>query len=540
MPALMLTSSHPFLPVSVFLLLTLGGVLGVQAVGQFADISLVAPSLPIAAMLAARLTFGTFYKPTKANMAALALTLLAFFVHGYASRFLWDMSSDGLGYQQPGAEAILHGYNPLHSNADMIWLNRYPTAAWELEAALAWLFDSIEATRSLQFFWMLAALPLLFAGLSSFFKRPLTKTEALLAALMVCSPTVLNQWLTHYVDAMLYLSGVCFLGALGLYDDSRRQKLLALLLMGICVCFMINVKLSGLYHAFVWCACAVLYIWMRTRKIPFKFGFALMSCGLFSLLVIGFHPYITSFKLYGALMPVDSSIFSGFQRPANLTDMPSPARFLYSMFSETGGAPRVDARLKCPLVIHAHEWRNAGAADSRTGGLGIWFALATISALVAGLLAFRGSNKTLLGLAGLLLISSMLFPENWWARYVPFAYMSPLLVLLALPATAAKPAKLICYATMAVLFVNSSAAAVGGYAFFKQNLEEFFQLAAFLKGVPDGTVYLVPPGDDYLIYNHAHMPLQRRLAELGVQTSIRVGDACPHMVKDLSEFKLCY
>lgn len=393
----------------------------------------------------------------------------------------------------------------------------------------------------LQCVWLVIALPLWSSGLRSYLQRPLTKREYLLAGLAVASPVVWTQLLTHYVDAMIYLSGLSFVGVLLTYGGDRRQRTLCLLLMGSCVLFMVNAKLSGLYHAVVLCGAALLFVTMRTRAVPYGMAASLLFAGLLATLVLGFHPYVTNLMTYGSLLHMDGNTFSGYQRPANLSALLAPERFFASIFSATGGMPRLAAQPKLPWQILPQEWNMAGAPDSLTGGFGVWFALAMLGTFLLLALARKTApDLPLLALAAILFASSMLFPEGWWARYVPFAYLAVLLVLLALPRHLPAPLPAIATLVVAILLANSTLAMISSYRLYHRKMGELTQLAARLRAQPAGSVYLVPPGDDYLVYNHAHMPLQRRLAALGVPTTVRVNAPCPHLVATVSEFTICY
>jgi hypothetical protein len=530
--------NFPTLAVAVFLVIAFAGTLLLQSTGYYAGVSLIKVSLPIAAVLSLWTNYGYFFTLSRTHITALLIIAALLGLLGLASIPMYDLTSDGMGYQQPSAEAMLNGWNPLEK-ADLLWQNIYPTGVWELEAALAALYGSIEAAKMLQIWWLFIAYPVLLAGVKHYKGGTLTIPQHALVALSIFCPVVLTQLLTHYVDAMLYLAGVTFLGALLLYGESARQNRLSLLLMSACVLFIINAKLSGIYHAFVLCLCAVAFIGMSKKQLPVRESLWLLGAGLVATLFLGFHPYITNLLTYGSLLHMDSGAFTGSQRPANLTDMSSVQRFFASLFSTTGGAPRALAALKYPGQIFPFEWRHAGVPDSRTGGFGVVFSLGFVSAcllFMVSLFRQRAVDKKLLIISAILFASSLVFPESWWARYVPFAYMSVFLVLLALP----KANPLALYAVIAVFSANSLIAATASYNYHQNTQADFMKLAEQLRAKPANTVYLVPPGADYMTYNHAHMPLQRRLKALGVETTVKVDAPCPNLAATLSEFAICY
>lgn len=540
-----LRENRPYLAVASILSLSFSLTLLIQAVGQYVNVSLLAVSLPTSIATSVFLTYRYFFIFDKKHLTAACIVAATLGISGLLSARLYDLTSDGMGYQQPEAEAILAGWNPLHHDAKLLWANIYPSGAGELEASLSQLYGSIEATKVLPLWWLLIASILLLSGLGHCRGRKLTKQEGLLALLILFSPIVITQLLTHYVDAMVYLSGIAFLGSMLLYGGNRQRNLLSLLLMAGNVLFIVNAKLSGLFHAAVLCFCALLYIGLNERRLPLRETLFLFCAGICATIFLGFHPYVTNIMTYGSLLHMDGAKFSSYQRPSNLGDLSPPLRFLYSFFSPTGGAPRAETFLKFPWIIGPREWAEAGSPDSRTGGFGVWFALASLLTfgylVLARLLGKTDIDKPLLSVAAVLLISSMVFPEGWWARYVPFAYAGVLLMLLAIAPSTDSPLKRYGMPTiLLVLSVNCLIALYGTVQYVQRAQDGFYAMAAELRTKPTGSVYLVPPAEDYDVYNASHLSLQRRLKHLGVETTIKVNGPCPQMARALSEFKICY
>jgi hypothetical protein len=141
-------------------------------------------------------------------------------------------------------------------------------------------------------------------------------------------------------------------------------------------------------------------------------------------------------------------------------------------------------------------------------------------------------------IATVCLLFSAAFPQSWWARYVPFAYAVPFLLLLALPTTQTAQKTLCC--TLVLWSAASAISAAEAYALYRDNETHFAEVIATLQKAPPGSVYLVPPVANYAKYNQANMPLQRRLAVAGIATAIKIGAPCPHKVEEYSEFRICY
>ncbi len=533
-------AASPWLAFAFLLALLIGGCMAVQLLGYWLGIALARYALWISLPPALWLTYGHFFPLTRRSAligAGMALLLVGL---GYLSAGWWDMSWDGMAYQQPAVDALLNGWNPLNERALMLWQNIYPSGAWGVEASVAALSNSIEAAKMLNIWWLVIALPVLLRGLAVH-KGALTRKDQLLACLMALSPVFLSQMLTHYVDGMIYQAGLAFLGALLMLAGSLRERQAAYALMAVSILFIVNAKLSGIYHAVMLCAMAVVFLWLRTRRFPCRATAILFVTGLAAVLLFGFRPYVTNLMEYGSLLHTDAQSFSGSQRPANLADMPAPQKFLYSLFSATGGEGANDpAQLKWPWQVGEKEWALTGVPDIRTGGFGPLFALGLVLALMSAAYALarrEPPDRLLLWLAFGCFASSALFPEGWWARYVPFAYAAPLLLLLALPPAAAT--RLTALAVLAFL-LNSAAAGYFSYAFFHRLNARFAAMADTLRAQQPASVYLVPPGSDYEIYSHSYITLQRRLHLLGIDTTVKVDAECTHKAADWAGFEICY
>lgn len=535
-------TNSSFLPPALFLLFTMTGTLLIQSAGYFLDTQLLLPSMGISALLSLYIVYWHIFKPTHANGLILSGILCALGILSILSTYLLDMTADGLGYQQPAAYWLMKGWNPL-TKTDMLWQNIYPTATWQLGAVLGLLFGSIEAAKMYTVLWLFICIPIFTAGLQNHFGTRLHSRHRLCIVLIILSPVVLAQFLTHYVDAALYLAGITFVGGIFFLRDTSRYNSLAFGIMFCCTLFIVNAKLSGIYHAAVLCFCALAYLLIQYRKLPVKEAFVLLGGGLIAVGFCGYHPYITNLMHYGSLLPMYSGgSFSSGQKPVNIAEMNIVTGFFYSMFSATGGAPKEAALLKFPWSISAREWFFAGIPDNRSGGFGVWFGLGiicTVLYLATNIRSARQWDKSLTALAVIFVLSSIAFPQNWWLRYVPFAYAAPLLMLLAIPLPHHKAHRLLLLSIGIVFTANSTVSLISTIEFQDRTQKEFITLADKLATYPKGSVYLVPPGDDYLIYNHAHVTLTRRLEQLGVPVTVKVNAPCPNEVSSLSEFKIC-
>lgn len=537
------TRYSPVLAFSCLLVLLIAGSLVVQAIGHVLGVNASRAAFFIVLPFAVWLVYVRCF-PWDAKYIAVAFLLALLLADlGIACRHWYDFTADGMGYQQPTAQALLQGWNPLGPEPELLWQQIYPWGAAGAEASLAGLYGSIESARILQIWWLVAALPIFLCGIACN-AASLSRIQLILAVLCVLSATVTAQLLTHYVDSLIYLSGMTFLGALLMYVHAVYGRMMPAILMTACVVFVVNAKLSGIYHAFMLCVVAVTFAWIKTRQFSWKLAFLLLLSGLAAVLFVGYRSYVTNFMHYGlAMFPDDTDAFSGTQRPSSFDTIPAFARFFYSLFSITGGFPHEPAQLKWPWELHKLEWEFAGIPDARAGGFGPLFALCFLLSLgifVYAVIRKIPIDKGLAALGGICLLFSALFPQGWWARYVPFAYCAPFFLLLSIPSFGGKIMRNGMYALIVLFAVNITLIFSSAFVLSRSDQIHFLEVAAKLRGQPAGSVYLVPPTTSYRKYNHAYMPLLRRLKEHGVEATLKVDAPCTRFAEIYAEYKLCY
>lgn len=533
---------EPYLAFSVLLCLLISSGIVLQTFASWADVSVVRYSLFVTFPVCAWVTYGMLFPLTKKHALVGGLLALSLALIWMASASLRDFTADGIGYQQPAADALLNGWNPLSGKGLLIWQNVYPSGAWVAQAMVASLYGTIEAARMLQVWWLFIAVPVWLAGIEAH-KGALSRRDMALCALTFFCPLVVTQWLTHYVDMPLYLAGITFLGALMLRDASKRTAQAAALLMASSLLFVINVKLAGIFHGACLCSSAIVFVWIKRRAFPARFMGFLMISGLLATLLVGYRPYVTNVMQYGSLLHTDQQSFSAAQRPENLLRLMSPERFVFSMFAVTEDEPRANLRAKWPWEIRSYEWSKSGVPDTRGSGFGVWFAFGCLATLLLFAVSWRRNARpdaSLLSLAVMLLIFSLLFPEGWWARYVPFAYTTPILLLLSLTnVDTERYRRSLWWLVLGIFTVNGGIAVLANLQY--QNTVEirYHRMMERLKARPQGSVYLVPPGQEYRAYNSGYVALQRRLHEEGIETTVRVDAPCDQMVEQWTEFKIC-
>ncbi|WP_339717499.1 hypothetical protein [uncultured Sneathiella sp.] len=371
------------------------------------------------------------------------------FVWSLATRSLFDPGYDGYSYHLSAIWDIGSGWNPFLSPHNNIWVDSYPNGYWTLQSYVVALTGILMSGQALSS-GLTAAVALLAYG---FFLGVLTKQERqfphiqalLFAGITVANPVVFGQLMTHYVDGPLYLFGTALV--LFLVMDATSPNRLARWSAICCIILMVNTKTAALYYTPLIVFGGFVFDIVRQNadetifrrvfywigKKGFLFGFAF----ILGVIFVGYKPYVTNVVDHGELLyPSVDRIMDG-NSPSNVIPLPVPLKFVYGIFSRTEDSSYpIDApvELKIPGAFSLSEFKLL-QFDTRRGGFGPFFSLA----LVASILAYLGSrqaarNKSLYSwrregdamaaFAAILFVSSMFFPESWWARYIPFIWLS--------------------------------------------------------------------------------------------------------------------
>src|SRR5690606_34676925 len=216
----------------------------------------------------------------------------------------------------------------------------------------------------------------------------------LLAAIVAGNPVVLVQIHTHYVDAALYVIGAAIVFFL-LTDAFEGNRLARYGVMAALV-LLLNTKTSALYFeplivfgGFLMeitlnraARPGLIAEWIREK------GIAYVLVAIFSIVVIGYKPFVTNILDHGALLYPDSARIMETNTPRNVEDpMPVLVKFFYGVFAKTEdnhyGIP-IDApiTLKIPGTVSKSEMI-APYFDIRRGSFGPFFSVALIACLLA-------------------------------------------------------------------------------------------------------------------------------------------------------------
>ncbi len=368
-------------------------------------------------------------------LAFAASVLLA----GLVEAAFFDLSWDGQDYHQQAIANLAGGWNPLtapREPADFyrnVWLNHYPKASWTAAASLLLATGSMEAAKACNL--LLAAAAFLTAlGALLQEERLRARHAAALAALIALNPVVTCQLFTHYVDGMaasaLTAMGASFLAAL------RRPRLAPLVSLGAATALALNLKFTCTVYAGIAAVCFGLFCLLRRQRR----ALAALALGVaLGVLVLGYHPYVTSLVRYGNPLYPTAAAGSRFgtrfvlqsQAPASFLERSRAAKFALSLLARSANDFTVsEVALKFPLQVAPAELRAFKDPDVRFGGFGPLFGAAFLLSCGVWIAAARGQPGAAL-LALLALATALANPEPWWSRYSPQLWLPPLLAVFA-------------------------------------------------------------------------------------------------------------
>jgi hypothetical protein len=387
--------------------------------------------------------------------------VVALLLFGLLSCYVLDSSWDGLKYHQTAVLELMSGWNPLESPLpDQIFLNSYPKASWLVGASLAGLFDSVEAMKAQNMAFMLAAACLSFSTIRYLMPELRAWVVMLIAAAVALNPVAIYQCFTGYLDGLLGSQITCLvaLGTLSTYKH-RLASLSAFLLL---IPYTLNLKFTAIPDvAILWMALSIILLWRRRAgdigsvAIP-----ALVVC-VIGVLVFGANPYLRNMVDHGHIFyPIMGSsgvdIMHG-NMPLGMVGKSYGFKLAAGLFAAPIAWIHGDIDFFFPLFPRLDYFRAFGFADMRVGGFGPLFGAAVLVSTVGAALLRKLSAQqvVLIFLAVTMVISCLINPESWWARYVPQLWLAIACLSLALVCSDSSISRWLGIGVAAIMIVNS-------------------------------------------------------------------------------------
>lgn len=432
----------------LFIILTCGKIMGLMGV------ALAQWTLPLGIVLTilSSIVLGRkwggfcFRQSARLYLSVLLIVALSLLIGGY----VYDYAYDGQSYHQPIIRSLMKGWNPVyesHCPYTAEWgcssfVDHYPKAMETLCAIFAKFVGNIECGKAVNILLVVSS----FCFVYSFLKIYLTDkyggfVKFWLAVLLSLSPVTLSQVFTYYVDFTLYaylLIGFSsiYLYAIGIKVSQKcsfNGKEISLVIVMV-VSLAVATKLTVAFWVSVFYLVAFLFLIQRKemKKVLNLFRSAIVG-GLFGLLILGYHPYVTHLQQgYHMLHPFmgEKAVDVEVVQAEALADCGRAEAVVKSLFSRPDEGS-VEAKHK--FVPDAQSIIASGKADVRMGGCGVFFIELLLLTPILLLLTWRSSPASTfrcLVIIVLLVLSLFVLPNGWWVRFTPFTYLIPVCAVL--------------------------------------------------------------------------------------------------------------
>lgn len=424
---------------------------------------------PVGLILGALIAEFYLWSATK-NYRLMALGFILVLLLFVVASFMHDYSSDGQWYHMPAMMSLGYGWNPFYEHFDTVagsfWPSVYPKAFWMLGGEIFAITGSLLAGKAAHLILAIALYILSFDVVNRFGKLNISRFwQHIIAFILSFSPVVGAQIFTSYVDAFVY---DLLLAMLYIWLYARYKVLSfkwAALFLLVTTSFLVNLKFTAVgYAGILWLG--LLHATYLYDRVNLKRIFCLSAVSMVvSIFVIGFNPYITNFidnghpfwpvrgnhDIENVMLSVADDTFLQQNRVIKLVE----SNFAY--MSDEHQASLSTIEYKIPGMIDKQEKRfMATYPDRRLAGFGAWFSLALVIAfvIVAVMIYKRDKWNGYSLIIFWLLVSVLINPECWHARYA--SQLAALPILIALAALNNNRLKYLTSALLVVLALNSA------------------------------------------------------------------------------------
>lgn len=448
---------------------------------------------------------------------------------------IYDFSWDGQTYHQEAILQLQEGWNPLYDedleeestknlHADYrsnFWINHYAKGNWYLAVIPFDLFGSIEYGKAFHLLTLIATFLISFSFLHSLLQRPFV--SFILSLIIVLNPVSWNQTFTFYNDGFLYLFFV-LLVILSI-EWLQRRDILSLLAYCFAIIIIVNTKFTALGYAIILCGIPLFIIiykhWGNLKsafsKDYIKLYLAAIVSFIFAVGIVGSGSYIKNFidhkhPFYPLAGDGKVDIIT-HNTPDAFKKLSTFEQFYISLFSKTSNDRKNVPEKKLPFSITKEEIEASIKVDTRLAGFGPLFSTVIILILFILIMNYRmfiDKKNIYYGIVlSILLISVIINPEPWWARYIPQFWLIPIVMLLVIIVNYFNRNKWIIYFTLTVFLLNSliiSSYSIKNTIENQNNIEE--QLAVLKKYSEE---------EEVAVHFDAFLSNRNRLEEKGIR-----------------------
>jgi hypothetical protein len=379
----------------------------------------------------------------------IVLLILSIFLAG----LFYDLSWDGLWYQQTAIYKIAEGWNPIRqpmqelSHHTQIWVRHYSKGPWYIAAAFYRSTGHIELAKCatwLSFGAMFAAV------LAACLDFGMNRRRAIaLASIVSLNPVVTCQLYSFLVDGLLISFLVCFVAAL--FGEFRRKNRLALIVTITAAVLCINSKFTGLVYLCFGSTAGLIYCLFKRRDMLIRYVPIQALSILIGVVAFGYNPYVTNYihrghiffplmgtKEHPSLAQRGRDPIETYETPHNMLRRNRFLRFGYAIFGRPGSQPFMggnDVKLMWPFAVTKKDMGMNYFHELRISGFGPFFSgIFLIGIVFLCVVLFNPNLPRFVVLLGTAVIAASLLisKQSWWARYGPQLWLLPAVPVAAI------------------------------------------------------------------------------------------------------------
>jgi hypothetical protein len=348
-----------------------------------------------------------------------------------------DIDTCYISFNKPTLYQVKHAPPPV--NLKFLAINHFPKGTEIIQTSIYQLTGRIETAKAVNFMLFEAAFFLCLAFLYQI-NALSTRKKWLLAVLFTFNPVAFMQLLTFCVDGNMGCLLLCLLTiACLIFNSSNRYYLFLLIAL---VVLTVNTKFTGLPFAGLFGIGFVVLLLVFKKMDTFK---QVLIGGIASFLIgmvcCGFNPYVTNIVhkrdiFYGLTKTKEVEVHLS---PRLFRGLSTVEKLTLSLLSHEGqysaAKPAIKDIPKIPFTINKVDIHEANDPEQMMSGFGPFFSgvlIIMLLILLAALIWFRKTPavKYTIPIFITILISVLIIPDAWWARFVPQLWLLPLIILL--------------------------------------------------------------------------------------------------------------
>ena len=225
---------------------------------------------------------------------AVGLCAILFAISGH----FYDFSFDGQWYHQDAIIFLKNGWNPFYdspildeivSGKNANYINCYPKAPWTISACVYATTGAIEYAKFYQFVLLGASFFLSIHFMLRWFSFSIL-SAFLLSFVVAFSPVVVGQTLSFYVDGQLAVFTLLTLYFLCDWVSNLESKV-PLVLLGLCLIYLANIKFTGLIYSMVFLFFAFSWVLWKEREKALQMMLKLSVIMTVAIFLFGYCTY---------------------------------------------------------------------------------------------------------------------------------------------------------------------------------------------------------------------------------------------------------